>query len=99
LHQAIQQAYDAAITGVGSDLQARADCQLAATNATQSACEAVELAYSAGGGTANYRSSVLQRCQRDIHAITQHIGTSVNQYEEVGRMLNGFPPSIPLILL
>jgi indole-3-acetate monooxygenase len=56
-------------------------------------------AYTAGGGSADYRRSPLQRQMRDIHAVTQHIGTAPPQYETSGRMLLGLRPDVPLILL
>jgi len=57
-------------------IEERAECLLAATNATRSAAAAVELAYTPGRGSANYRRSPLQRQMPDIHAATQHIGTA-----------------------
>jgi alkylation response protein AidB-like acyl-CoA dehydrogenase len=71
---------------------------LAATNATRSAAAAVELAYTAGGGSANYRRNPLQRQMRDIHAVTQHIGTAPVQYDTSGRMLLGVRPENPFVL-
>jgi indole-3-acetate monooxygenase len=80
-------------------MQERAEGLLAATNATRSAAAAVELVYTAGGGSANYRRNPLQRQMRDIHAVTQHIGTAPAQYETSERMLLGLPPDTPLVLL
>jgi indole-3-acetate monooxygenase len=80
-------------------MQDRGELLLAATNATRSAAAAIEIVYTAGGGGANYRRSPLQRQMRDIHAVTQHIGTAPAQYETSGRVLLGLPPDIPLILL
>lgn len=99
LHETVAQAHDAAVDGRGSSLEDRAHALLAATEAVQRSRQAVELAYLAGGGTANYRSSRLQRCLRDIHAITQHPATSHVQYEEVGRLLTGHPPQNGMLLL
>ena len=72
---------------------------LAATNATRSAAAAVELAYTAGEGSANYRRSPLQRHMRDMHAVTQHVSTAPRQYVTSGRMLLGLPPNHPTVLL
>jgi alkylation response protein AidB-like acyl-CoA dehydrogenase len=80
-------------------LDERAEILLAAAHATRSAATAVDIVYTAAGGTANYRRSPLQRALRDIHAVTQHIGTAPQQYESAGRMMLGLPPLDPLILL
>jgi len=71
----------------------------AATNATRSAAAAVELAYTAGEGSANYRRSPLQWHMRDIHAVTQHVSTAPKQYVASGRILLGLPPNHPTVLL
>lgn len=79
-------------------LAERTDLLLAAANATRSAAAAVDIVFTAAGATANYRRSLLQRALRDIHAVTQHVGTAPLQYESAGRMLLGLPPLNPLIL-
>jgi alkylation response protein AidB-like acyl-CoA dehydrogenase len=93
----------AAVEQVGEALQARgqvsfaerADMLLAAANTTRSAATAVDILYTAAGGTANYRRSPLQRALRDIHAVTQHFATAPHQYESAERMLVGLPPLPP----
>jgi indole-3-acetate monooxygenase len=99
LHAQIGKVWETVLRGEPVSLRERGECQLAATNATRSAAAAVEIAYTAGGGGANYRRSPLQRQMRDIHAVSQHIGTAPAQYETSGRMLLGLPPEVPLILL
>jgi indole-3-acetate monooxygenase len=99
LHAVITKLAEKTACGEALSLEERAEGLLAATNATRNAAAAVELAYTAGGGSANYRRSPLQRRMRDIHAVTQHIGTAPAQYEASGRMLLGLPPDQPLILL
>jgi indole-3-acetate monooxygenase len=99
LHAVIANLWEKTVGGEPISLQERAEGLLAATNATRSAAAAVELAYTAGGGSANYKRSPLQRQMRDIHAVTQHIGTAPAQYEATGRVLLGLPPDVPLILL
>lgn len=99
LHAVITKVWGKTIHGEGASVTERAELLLAATNATRSAASAVELAYTAGGGSANYRKSPLQRQMRDMHAVTQHIGTAPVQYETSGRMLLGLPPEAPFILL
>ena len=72
---------------------------LAAANATRSAAQALDIVYTAAGGTANYLNSPLQRALRNIHALTQHFVTSPQQWERGGRMLLGLDPSFPFFLL
>lgn len=99
LHASVQHLWD--LTQAGSQVTHadRADILLAAANATRSAAAAVDLLYTAAGASANYRRSPLQRALRDVHAATQHMGTSPQQFESAGRMLVGLPPLQPQILL
>jgi alkylation response protein AidB-like acyl-CoA dehydrogenase len=98
LHTAIQQAWASTLTSGTVSVAERADLFLAAVNATRSAAEAVQMVYTVAGGTANYRRSTLQRALRDVHAVTQHIGTAPQQYEDAGRMVLGREPLQPLLL-
>jgi alkylation response protein AidB-like acyl-CoA dehydrogenase len=79
------------------DMEMRARVKLAATYATDCAAQAVDIAYRLGGGTANFETSVLQRCFRDVHAVTQHFIVASPNYETVGRVLMGLEPGTPII--
>jgi alkylation response protein AidB-like acyl-CoA dehydrogenase len=99
LYAAVQQTWEAMQTTGEVSFADRADVLLAGANATRSAAAAVDIVYTAAGGTANYRRSPLQRALRDVHAATQHIATSPQQYESAGRMLVGLQPLNPMILV
>ena len=75
----------------------RGRVRLAGTFATESAAQAVEICYRLGGGTSNYETSALQRCMRDMHAITQHFIIASSNYEIVGRIMMGLEPGTPAI--
>ena len=45
-----------------------------------------------GGGTAIFASSPLQRCLRDVHAVTQHFFVAPPTYEMIGKILLGVEP-------
>jgi alkylation response protein AidB-like acyl-CoA dehydrogenase len=81
------------------DIEARARLTLASTHATRSAAHAVQLAYTACGGSANYKNSPLQRMLRDVQATTQHAGTSPHNLETSAKLLLGLPPDNPMIFL
>jgi alkylation response protein AidB-like acyl-CoA dehydrogenase len=99
LHTSLQQVWDAMEPHGEVLLDERANILLAAANATRSAATAVDLVYTVAGARANFRRSPLQRALRDIHAVTQHMGTAPQQFESAGRMLLGLPPLQPLILI
>lgn len=67
--------------------------RLASTNAGKRSAEAVDLCYHAGGGTAVYLTSRLQRVFRDIHVATQHGMIAPRLMEPLGRMAFGLPTS------
>jgi alkylation response protein AidB-like acyl-CoA dehydrogenase len=97
LHTALQRAWDTTLAGGSASPAERGELALAGLNATRQAAEAVQLVYMLAGGTANYRRSSLQRSMRDVHAVTQHVGMSVLQYEDAGRMVLGLEPLQPLL--
>lgn len=76
LYAAVQQSWALHRSQGQVSLDERAGILLAAAHATRSAATAVDIVYTAAGGTANYRRSPLQRALRDIHAVTQHVGTA-----------------------
>jgi alkylation response protein AidB-like acyl-CoA dehydrogenase len=75
-------------------LQQRAKLRVAATHAATASAQAVDLAYLTGGGSSIYETSLLQRCFRDAHAVTQHVGVAPDTLEDVGRVLFGLQPKM-----
>jgi indole-3-acetate monooxygenase len=73
----------------------RAIARLAAAQAASASAQAVDLLYNAAGGTALYEHNLLERCFRDVHATTQHMGTSSANFELSGRVLLGLDPGTP----
>ena len=63
--------------------------RIAATHATATAASVVDRMYTAAGGTAVFASSPLQRCLRDVHAVTQHFFVAPQTYEMIGKILLG----------
>jgi alkylation response protein AidB-like acyl-CoA dehydrogenase len=63
LHEIITKVWEKTQRGESASFQEHAEFLLAATNATQSAAAAVELAYTAGGGSANYAALYNGRCE------------------------------------
>jgi alkylation response protein AidB-like acyl-CoA dehydrogenase len=70
--QATAAVWQATQAGLGVSTRQRALFRLAITNAVSSAVEAVDLMYSAGGGSSVLASSPLDRQFRDIHTLAQH---------------------------
>jgi indole-3-acetate monooxygenase len=60
--------------------------------AAQTAASIVDTCYTAGGGTAPYNSSPLQRHLRDIHTLTQHAAVSDGMLARAGAFLIGGSP-------
>ena len=94
LVEAVASMLDAAAAG-GASMHDRALVRLAAAHAAANAASAVQMAFNTAGSTANEHSSPLQRCSRDVHAATQHIGVVENNFEIAGRVLLGLDPGTP----
>jgi indole-3-acetate monooxygenase len=89
LHDAIAAACDLAADGQPLSLEMRRDVRLAAANAAWQSAKAVDLMYHAGGGSAIHSTSPLQRCFRDVHAITQHVLANQSVFEQAGAVYLG----------
>lgn len=89
LHHAIDRAFQATVRGDGVPLDQRVEMRLAACHVTASAARAVDIAYTAAGGSSIYASSPLQRCFRDVHVTTQHVMVGPVIQELCGKVLAG----------
>ncbi|WP_437636381.1 acyl-CoA dehydrogenase family protein [Sorangium sp. So ce854] len=96
LVEAVGAVWDAAVAGASISIQDRARVRLAATNAALGAARVVDLAFTAGGATALYEKSPLQRCFRDVHAVTQHALVAPQTREVQGRVLLGLDTDLPM---
>lgn len=90
--EVVSAAWDFAQQGERFSTKLKADLRLAAAHATHSSVAAVDSLYEAGGGSAIYTKSPLQKCFRDVHVATQHIMVAKPIYEVVGRVELGLPP-------
>jgi alkylation response protein AidB-like acyl-CoA dehydrogenase len=63
--------------------------RLACAHTAKSCAEAVKIVYTLGGATSVYATSKLERCFRDAHVVTQHIGASPQWYERSGKYFLG----------
>ncbi|HML10087.1 MAG TPA: acyl-CoA dehydrogenase family protein [Stellaceae bacterium] len=95
LFEAIGEIWDEAAAGRALTMRQRAVARLAAAKAADASAQAVDLLFNAAGGTALFESTPLERCFRDVHATTQHIGTQPANYELAGRVLLGLDPGTP----
>ena len=86
----------AAGSGAAFTNQLRARARLDAVWAVEEAVAVVEFAYRAGGGSALYDSSPLQRRLRDVHAVTQHFIVRPDVFAGAGQVLAGLEPPGPV---
>jgi indole-3-acetate monooxygenase len=66
--------------------------RLARTHAVQAAAQAVDLMYTAAGGSSIYASNFLERGFPDVHTVTQHLSMNPANYQVSGRVLLGLDP-------
>lgn len=78
-----------AVGGSSVTVDQRMSMRLASTHAATVGAEVTDVAFTLAGGTAVYDTSVLGRCLRDAHVVTQHIQTAPKLNEIIGKVLLG----------
>ena len=89
LYDTVTDVWDRVDRGERLSTDDRASIRLASTHAVRTSARVVDRVYELGGGTSILESSRLQRCFRDVHAVTQHLITAPPTLELVGRVLLG----------
>ncbi len=89
LYEAVADTWETVTSGAGVEPRQRAHVRMAASQATTCAARAVDAAYNLGGSSSIRDTSALQRCFRDVHAITQHLAVGQGNYELAGRIMLG----------
>jgi alkylation response protein AidB-like acyl-CoA dehydrogenase len=65
--------------------------------AVRLAAQAVDLIHDVAGMDAVMTGSIIDRCWRDVHTITQHVLLAPNRYDIAGRVLLGLDAGVPVI--
>ncbi len=89
LRNEVGAAWNAAVAGERVSVDARVAMRLAAAHAAAESVAVVDGAWTLAGGTAVYDTSVLGRCLRDVHVVTQHIMVAPKLHETLGKHLLG----------
>ena len=89
LYDSVRLSWEAVQAGCELSVREVAVLRLARTHAVQAAVQAVDLVYTDAGGAAIYTRNPLERCFRDIHAVTQHVSMNPANYEVSSRVLLG----------
>ena len=97
LHDQVGQLWDVVCAGSRPTLLQRAEGRLAAHHAAAEAARAVDLAFTAAGGSAVYSDSALQRCLRDVHVATQHAMVSPRLLETFAKVRLGIEADTALL--
>jgi len=89
--------WDTVSAGESPTPRQRAAYRLSIAQAMVSCVQAVDLMFSAGGASAIYATSALDRCLRDIHTAHAHVWAAPDNFEIAGRLLLGLDPGTPTI--
>jgi alkylation response protein AidB-like acyl-CoA dehydrogenase len=90
-------AWALAATGEPVPGERRVAIRLAAMHAASTAAEVADTAFTLAGGTAVYDASVLGRCLRDAHVVTQHVMTAPKLAETFGKSLLGLDVDLSMV--
>jgi indole-3-acetate monooxygenase len=96
LYDSVAESWAAVQAGRKIEVTQLAMLRLARTHAVQAAVQAIDLMYTAAGGSAVYTHNLLERCFRDAHTVTQHLSMNPANYQVSGRVFLGLGSDRPL---
>ncbi|MDQ1459004.1 MAG: indole-3-acetate monooxygenase [Actinomycetota bacterium] len=97
LMETAHSSWDRGVAHEPFDNAALARSRLGLVTAVQLSARAIDLLHDASGMNAVARDTVLDRCWRDVHTMTQHVVLSPARFEIAGRVLLGLDPGAPII--
>lgn len=89
--ETVNDVWDTVALGNEPSPRLRALLQLACSGACNASIEAVQKVVAAAGASANFTTSPLERCLRDVMVVRQHIMVSPQWFHGAGRVLLGLP--------
>ncbi|HEU4428293.1 MAG TPA: acyl-CoA dehydrogenase family protein [Myxococcota bacterium] len=89
LASTVSEIYARIAAGAAPTREDQIHLRLAYISTTDFAAQAVDLMRNAAGMNAVVAGSPLERCWRDMHALTQHLAVSSAHYERIGKALLG----------
>ena len=95
-HEVYERAFQTACKGQVPDAAAQSEMRAVSTYVTAVAVDVVTTAFRYAGGSAIYRSNILQRCLRNINAAAQHFMVSDTALENYGAALLDLPGVKPM---
>lgn len=96
LTSALDDAWQTVTAGRQASVGQRTEIRSAAVHAAGESAAVADIAYTLAGGSAVYDTSVLGRCLRDAHVVTQHIQTAPKLYERIGQIRLGFESDVSM---
>lgn len=79
------------LAGGAVDVDDQAMLRLSFVTAAELAAEAVDLVCDVAGMSGLLESEPIERCWRDVHAVTKHVAVSHRFYERLGQIFLGMP--------
>jgi alkylation response protein AidB-like acyl-CoA dehydrogenase len=92
LYETLTQVWATTQAGESLSMTQRGQLRGACTHAVLSAIQAVDTAYTAGGGSAIYTRSPLERYFRDVHTAAAHVAVQPATLTDAGRLFLGLEP-------
>ena len=92
LYETLTQVWATTQAGESLSMTLRGQLRGACTHAVLSAIQAVDTAYTAGGGSAIYTRSPLERYFRDVHTAAAHVAVQPATLTDAGRLFLGLEP-------